>query len=134
MPADGRGEPEALLRNVSAGRPSYSADGASIYFFSDTGGRARLAVMPSKGGQWRFVPNDTVGHWSHGPVCDPDGRHLWYHCGVDGGSLCKLPLAGGEPKVMKPPGFERRACAHASVSRNGIIAFDWVEYVKRSPQ
>ncbi len=129
--ADGRGEPEALIDDVSVGCPSHSDDGASIYFFTNVGGRNRLAVMPSDGGAWRPLPKDTLGAWSHGPFSDPDGVHVWYHCGVEGGSLCRLPLDGGEPIVMRPPGFDGRACAHASVSRNGIVAFDWAEYVKR---
>ena len=126
--ADGGRSPQPVFTEASVGRPVYSVDGASIYFFIDIKGRNRLAVMPSDGRLWRPLANDTLGAWSHGPFCDPDGSHLWYHCGVEGGSLCRLPLGGGEPIVMRPPGFEERSCAHASASKNGTVVFDWVEY------
>jgi hypothetical protein len=128
---DGRGEPEPLLTDVSVGRPCYSVDGKSIYFFTQVNGRNTLAVMCSGGSAWKPLANDTLGYWSHGPFCDPDGAHLWYHCGHEGSSICRLPLDGGEPVVMTPPGFARRSCAHASKSENDVVVFDWAEYVER---
>lgn len=121
-------EPRPLVTDTSIGRPASSVDGSSIYFFTRVAGRNRIARMPASGGAWEGLANDTLGAWSHGPFCDPDGEHLWYHCGVEGGSLCRLPLDGGDPVVMRPPGFEQRSCAHASVSETGVVAFDWLEY------
>jgi hypothetical protein len=127
-PADGSGEARVVLPGVEAGRPAGSIDGSRIYFFTRVAGIHRLAVAPSTGARWEPLANDTLGAWSRGPFCDPDGAHLWYHCGVEGGSLCRLPLDGGAPVIMRPPGFEKRSCAHPSVSQGGVIAFDWVEY------
>lgn len=124
---NGRDTPQALITDVSVGRPWCSTDGASIYFFTNVNGRNSLAVMPSSGGAWKPLANDTLGAWSHGPYCDPDGIHLWYHCGVDGSSICKLPLDGGDPVIQEPPGFSRQICAHPSISRNNVVAFDWME-------
>lgn len=127
---DGQDAPDALIADISVGRPSYSADGASIYFFTKVGSRNRLAVMPGGGGDWKPLVNDSMGAWSHGPFCDPDGEHLWYHCGYRGESIGRLPLSGGEPKVMDPPGFAERSCAHVSASRNRVVTFDWMDLVR----
>ena len=123
----GREAPQALVTGVSTGRPWFSTDGAFIYFFTGVNGRNSLAVIPSGGGAWKPLANDRLGAWSHGPYCDPDGKHLWYHCGIDGSSICRLPLDGGDPVIQQPPGFSERACAHPTVSRNRILTFDWVE-------
>ena len=127
----GNKAPQALITDVSVGRPWYSTDGASIYFFTNVNGRNTLAVIPSGGGPWQTLANDTLGDWSHGPYCDPDGKHLWYHCGINGSSICRLPLAGGDPMILEPPGFSERSCAHPSISKNNVVAFDWQEYAQK---
>ena len=126
-----RESPQPLITDVSVGRPWYSTDGTSIYFFTEVNGRNTLAVIPSQGGPWQPLANDTLGDWSHGPYCDPDGKHLWYHCGINGSSICRLPLDGGDPVTLEPPGFSEHSCAHPSNSRNNVVAFDWLEYAQK---
>ncbi|MFC2164142.1 TolB family protein [Acidobacteriota bacterium] len=129
--SDGSGEPQPLQMEVFGGRPWYSVDGKLIYFFTDVKGRHTLCKMPAEGGDWEPLPNDTVGLSSHGPYADPDGKHLWYHCYVDGlWCVYILPLDGGEPVRFIPPGFKDANIAHATRACNGCIAFDSRSYIK----
>ena len=126
-----------MAGNPWAGRPRYSVDGREIFFFSgitngkyEPTGRHTLCRVPATGGAWSVIQNDTVGISSHGPDPDPDGKHLWYHAAADNlWSICKLPLAGGDPIRFVPPGFETLHIAHATVARNGVISFDSRSYV-----
>lgn len=125
VPSDGTGEPKPLLSDTWCGRPWYSVDGKWIYFFTDVEGRHTLCKMPSQGGDWTPLANDTLGSSSHGPYADLDGRHVWYHCQVDGlWGVYKLPLDGGKPVRFIPPGFKDAHIGHATRARNGYITFD----------
>jgi Tol biopolymer transport system component len=125
VPSDGSEKPKPLLSDTWCGRPWYSVDGKLIYFFTDVKGRHTLCKMPSNGGKWKPLSNDTVGSSSHGPYVDLDGQYLWYHCKVDDlWGVYKLPLDGGDPVRFIPPGFEDAQIAHATRARNGCIAFD----------
>lgn len=107
---------------------------AKKYFFADVNGRHTLCKMPSTGGNWEPLADDTVGSSRHGPYADPDGRHLWYHCYFDGlGCVYKLPLDGDDPVRFIPRGFEDAQIAHATRARNGCIAFDSSFYNRVSP-
>ena len=140
VPTDGS-KPAIKLKlngNLWAGRPRYSIDGKEIFFFSGMTdgkyvptGRHTLCRVPSSGGEWQLIKNDTVGISSHGADPDPDGRHLWYHAAAnDLWSIYKLPLAGGAPVRFVPPGFEKHHIAHATIARNGCISFDSRSHVK----
>ena len=141
VPSDGSKPPTMLklVNNPWAGRPRYSRDGSELFFFSgisdgkyDPTGRHTLCRVPVDGGSWEVIPNDSVGISSHGPDPDPDGQHLWYHAAVDNlWCLFKLPLAGGEPRQLIPPGFAKHNVAHPSISRNGILSFDSRSFVKK---
>lgn len=123
--SDGSKDPRPLQSETWCGRPWYSVDGKLIYFFTDVKGRHTLCRMPSTGGDWEPLANDTLGQSSHGPYADLDGKHLWYHCCVDGlWCVYKLPLDGGEPVRFIPAGFRDAPIAHATRARNGYITFD----------
>ena len=134
IPSDGSKPPTklALDRNPWTGRPRYSRDGTKIFFFSgiidgeyNPTGRHTLCRVLTSGGAWQVIPNDSVGISSHGPDPDPDGKHLWYHAAVDNlWCLYKLPLAGGKPSRISPPGFAKHHVAHPTIARNGILSFD----------
>gem|GEM_PF-1079115 len=125
VPSDGSEDPEPLLSDTWCGRPWYSVDGRTIYFFTDVKGRHTLCKMPALGDTWEPLANDIVGSSSHGPYADLDGKHLWYHCEVDGlWCVYKLPLDGAEPVRFVPPEFENAHIGHATRASNGYITFD----------
>ena len=140
VPFDASSPPERVAMDDSpwAGRPRYSPDGEEIFFFSgitdgayDPRGRHTLCSVPAEGGSWRILPNDSLGIGSHGPAPDPTGEHLWYHAYNNNlWGLYKLPLAGGAPKRVIPPGFAQFHIAHATEARNGAIAFDSRTYLE----
>ena len=134
VPADGSKGPSKLEMkdNPWAGRPYFSTDGKEIFFFSgitdgkyEPRGRHTLCRVPTTGGQWRVVSNDTLGKASHGPYPGPKGDALWYHAFVNNlWSIYRLPLNGGEPQRRIPNGFSMAHVAHPTISKNGFIAFD----------
>jgi Tol biopolymer transport system component len=124
VPAGGGEEPTLLEPGVPGFRPWFSADGAWIFFHIGGEERHRICKMPSKGGEWEPLPNENLGR-SHGAFADHDGEHLWFHSTVDGElSIYRLPLRGGEPVKMNPPGFEDLAPGHVTRARNGTMTFD----------
>jgi len=136
---DGRSEPSLLaeiksneinyvghpaMRKDIIYRPWYSTDGTKIFVFAHVNGRHQICSVPADGGEITPLANDDIG-MSHGPFSDPDGKNLLMHSTRDGTwGIWELPLNGGEPRRLDPPGFE--TAGHATRSRNGIMAFDVV--------
>ncbi|MCB1320834.1 MAG: PD40 domain-containing protein, partial [Leptospiraceae bacterium] len=111
------------LRNIIY-RPWYSVDGKTIYVFSDIAGRHQICSILATGGVITPLANDDAGR-SHGPYADPNGKTLLMHSTRDGDyTIWELPLGGGSPRRLQPPGID--GATHATRSRSGIIAFDVV--------
>ena len=120
------GPPEPLVTDVSSGRPVFGVGGEWVYFFATRGRESRLARVPSGGGEWELLGSDTIGLWSRGAFPTPDGRAILYHTSLDGGSLCRLDLATGQPEVLEPG--VGGGCAHPTADRDGTIAFDQIRW------
>jgi Tol biopolymer transport system component len=123
VPVDGSAAPRPLQAHGWGYRPWFSADGRWIFFFTEVGGRHQICRVPAGGGEPSPLGNDDRGD-SHGPFADPDGTCLLMHSTRDFGRmhLWRLPLDGSSPALIQPPGFI--GGAHATRSKNGIIAFD----------
>ena len=125
MALDEGSEPAPLLTDLRAYRPWWSVDGARIYCFTLGDDRHQLGSVPAAGGGWRPLANDDRGR-THGPYADPGGTHLLAHSTRDGAwGLYEFPLDGGEPRPLRPPGFD--VALHPSRSRDGVVVFDTPE-------
>lgn len=131
--ADGSGEPKPLQTTGWGSRPWYSVDGKWIFFFTDVNGRHTICKMPSTGGEWKSLANDSIGSSSHGPFADLNGKHLWYHCRVDGNwGIFRISLDGGKPVQFIPPDFEDSdLVGHATRAKNGNMTFDSTKVISK---
>lgn len=129
--ADGSMGTRQLQKDGWGYRPWYSADGKSIFFFTDIDGRSQICTIPAKGGDVVPLANDDGGP-SRGPFADPDGKHLWMHS-FRGGKwgIWKLPLDGSPPHALPIPGIDQPT--HPSRAKNGIITFDVIRSLDFDP-
>ena len=134
---DGSGEPERVKGAQWGSRPWFSADSRTIFFHTVRGRSPdRAHRVPAEGGQMIQLEND-IFEKTHGSFADPDGKSLLVHARLDGlWGIWELPLDGGEPQQLKPPGFTQ--AYHPTRSLNGIVAFDlprpsrsWREVLRR---
>ncbi|MGA2772866.1 MAG: protein kinase [Bryobacteraceae bacterium] len=99
--ADG-GTPRPLTDYPAHGNtPSWSSDGRWIYFASDRSGRYEVWKVPKDGGTAVQVTHSGGGKAFE----SPDGKYLYYYDrapGVAGGSLCRMPVEGGEKVQILP--------------------------------
>ncbi|MBT8342296.1 MAG: hypothetical protein HKP58_09205 [Desulfatitalea sp.] len=125
VPTDGSRAPEVIPMDKGAYRPWFSADGERLYFFfSESLFRHQICSVPVEGGDITPLAADDRG-LSHGPFVDADGDTLLMHSTRDGKwNIYEVPLAGGEPVVLQPEGFDDHTVAHATRAVNGVIAFD----------
>lgn len=72
-------------RLVEGARPSWSADGKSIYYSAGTAGRLEIWKIPEAGGT--SVQVTTEG--GHEPIESPDGESLFYLRGMSGTALVR---------------------------------------------
>ena len=122
VPIDGSSEAALVYEQSTAYRPWFAADGESIFFFQRIGDRDQICRVDVDGTRFTPVLNDDRGI-SHGPWADPRGETLLMHSNRDGRwRIYELPLAGGRPEPLDPPGFE--SAAHATRGENQLIAFD----------
>ena len=120
---DGSENPRQLQQSGWGYRPWYSADGQWIYFFSSLNQRHQICKIPANGGSIVFLKNDDKGT-SHGPFVDYDNNLLLMHSTRNGEfGIWELPLDGTPARHIFLPEFEG-AAAHATRSKNGILAFD----------
>jgi Tol biopolymer transport system component len=121
---DASAQPRRLLPEHGIGRPWFSSDGRSVYFFF-TGvpdEHRRICRVPVEGGPWEPITPDGLPR-SHGSLADPDGIHLWFHSTTAGlTSPFRFNLQTRELQRVMPPGFS--TAGHVTRSRNGIITFD----------
>lgn len=121
-------EPRQLMFEGWQLRPWYSQDGRFIYFFTEVNERQCICRVAATGGEVELLPNDTQGD-SRSPFVTPDGRALLMHSNRDGQwGMWELPLDGGEPHRLDPPGFSRGS--HLTRARNGVMAFDYVSLAR----
>jgi TolB protein len=124
--SDGLTTPSPLVIDRPVYRPWWSIDGQRIFFFT-FGMRHQVHSVSALGGPPTPLANDDRGY-SHGPYADPDGTHLLMHSTREARSipnvwaLFELPLDGGRPRRLMPPGHERGA--HGTRARNGVVTFD----------
>jgi Tol biopolymer transport system component len=120
---DGNHEPRPLQMDGWGYRPWYSPDGQWIYFFTSIKNRHQICKISINGGQIFSLPNDDSGT-SHGPFVDYDNATMLLHSNRNGKfGIWELPLDGTEPRQVMLPDLEEMV-AHATRSKNGIIAFD----------
>ncbi|MCP4745012.1 MAG: hypothetical protein GY874_02570 [Desulfobacteraceae bacterium] len=120
---DGRQGPRPLQKHGWGYRPWYSADGQWIYFFTQVNERHQICKISINGESIEPLSNDDLGK-SHGPFTDYDNDVILYHSTRSGKyGIWELPLDGNSPRKLILPKFEE-GTAHATRSKNGIIAFD----------
>lgn len=120
---DGNHEPRPLQMDGWGYRPWYSPDGQWIYFFTSIKNRHQICKISINGGQICPLANDDTGT-SHGPFVDFNNDTLLMHSTRNGKfGIWELPLDGTEPRQVLLPELEEMV-AHATRSKNGIIAFD----------
>jgi Tol biopolymer transport system component len=91
-------------------RPSFSRDGAWIYFASNRSGRLEIWKVAAAGGG---KPQQITHNYGREAFESPDGK-LLYYMGEQG--LWSMPVAGGEPKLVLPEaGMYRYAVAGHSI-------------------
>lgn len=121
--SDGKHEPRALQQTGWGYRPWYSADGKWIYFFTGINKRHQICKIPATGGDIIPLSNDDTGV-SHGPFIDYDNKVLLMHSTRNGQfGIWELPLNATPPRQIILADFGD-AVAHATRSKNGILAFD----------
>ena len=124
---DASAQPRRLLPENGIGRPWFSSDGRSVYFFF-TGvpdEHRRICRVSVEGGPWEPITPDGLPR-SQGSFADPDGVHLWFHSTKAGiTSPFRFNLQTRELQRVMPPGFS--TAGHVTRSRNGIITFDSTE-------
>jgi TolB protein len=127
VPTDGSREPTQLQSKGWGFRPWFSADAASIYFFTNVDGRHGICRMSATDGSWTPLPNDDEGT-SHGPFADVSGTTLLMHSTRGGGerSIWEVPLNGAPPQMLRPDGFDK-VMMHGTRAANGTITFDSVD-------
>jgi eukaryotic-like serine/threonine-protein kinase len=91
--------------------PTVSPDGRYVVFSSNRDGAYRLWRLSLKDGELKRLTN---GAEDIDPQCSPDGKWVVYTSGNIAPSLCRVPLAGGEPERLTD-GYAR----YASVSPDG---------------
>lgn len=125
--SDGSGEPRRVIAQPGVGRPWFSVDGRSIYFFF-TGvpdEHRRICRVSVSGGAWEPVTPDGLPR-SHGPFADLDGMHVWFHSTI--GSVTtpyRFNPITQELRRFMPPGFT--TAGHITRARNMTITFDSIE-------
>ena len=125
--AAGSGQPRCLevaAQGWDPGRPWFGAGGDWLYFYGGRrdDARHRICRVPATGGVVEPLANDP-GEQSHGPFVDADGRTLLVHARRQGPfNIWEVPLDGGTPRPLFPPGFPR--ALHATRARTGVITFD----------
>lgn len=85
-------------------RPEWSADGSTLLYRSDRGGRNAIYAQPADGsGEARLLHGDDAAQIDEG-VMSPDGRALLVQRDTRGdGELWLVPLTGsGEPRRLSP--------------------------------
>ncbi len=118
---DGRQEPVPLQNEGFGYRPSYSPDGEKIYFFTENNRSHQLAFM-NLSDQKISLLNDFGRGNEHGPFVGYDGKSLLMHSNRGGKwEIWKVSLQDQELQKIGVPFDE---ALHATVSENGIIAFD----------
>jgi hypothetical protein len=90
-------------------RPSYSRDGAWIYFASNRSGRLEIWKVAAGGGK----PQQITHNYGTEAFESPDGRLLYYMAEQ---GLWSMPVSGGEPTlVVAEAGLYRYAVAGRSI-------------------
>jgi Tol biopolymer transport system component len=80
------------------GNPSWSRDGRWIYFDSRRTERQQVFKIPANGGEATQVTQDG----GFAPLESPDGKFLYYTKALEGTSVWRVPLDGGQPiKVLE---------------------------------
>jgi Tol biopolymer transport system component len=118
MPA-GAGAPKQLtFGEVNDIVPRWSADGRSLYFRSNRGGRWQLWKLVTASGPPQPVTSDD----GMAAQESPDGQWLYFARGGESG-LWRMPRSGGEPvRILDQP--TANYWAYWTVSRNGIYFLD----------
>lgn len=125
--SDGSGSPRRVLAKSEVGRPWFSVDGRSIYFFfsSVPDEHRRICRVPVAGGDWESVTPDGLPR-SHGSFADLDGTHVWFHSTVGNVTTpYRFNLLTRELRSFMPPRFT--TAGHITRARNNTFTFDSVE-------
>lgn len=120
-PVVGGGEPRLVARDGR--RPRYSADGASILFWTrdDESGNGQVLVVPSQGGTPRALVPDFAD--AHHPVWSPTGRFVLF-CGARtaqgpvGHDWWIVAASGGPPQQIDAAVVLARFCRRKDGSRS----------------
>jgi Tol biopolymer transport system component len=81
------------------GHPAWSPDDSRIAFVHASGGRSRIATIPARGGDLRFV--SAADSFAGYPAWSPDGLTLAFvTLGAEGGAIRAVPAQGGPERVV----------------------------------
>lgn len=121
---DGSSQPIPVHIDHWGYRPWYTSDGRSILFYGPDGRRHRIWEVSLETGTISRLEADDRG-MTHGPFISPGEPQSVLVHSTRGGpwGIWQLPLRGPSPVTdLTPEGFPM--AAHATISRNGVMAFD----------
>lgn len=121
---DGFSEPIPTYTEHWGYRPWYTSSGESILFYGPEDSRHRIWEVSLGTGAISRLEADDRG-MTHGPFIPPGEPQTVLVHSTRGGrwGIWQLPLRGMSPVIdLTPRGFPM--AAHATLSRNGIMAFD----------
>ena len=95
MNADGSGQRQLTLGQGRNVQPTVTSDGRYIVFSSSRAGNYNIWRLELMSGELKQLTN---GSGETRPLCTSDGQWVLYSCRIPSrGTVCKVPLAGGEP-------------------------------------
>jgi Tol biopolymer transport system component len=118
------GQPRRIVADPGARWPSWSPEGRTIAYATETG-RGAIQVLQLDASEQRRVSGTLRGYLSH-PQWSPDGRMIAFHRGINRRANGRWRLEG-EIWVVRPSGAGlRRVAAHAPFSPGTQpVPFSW---------
>jgi len=113
---DGKSLRRVTTDRFANGRPSWSKDGAWIYFGSDRSGTWQVWKAPARGGQ----PVQVTMNGGREAFESPDGKYVYYAKTEGVAGIWRVPVEGGEETLV----LNRGTMNHWTVMEQGMCFLD----------